>query len=252
MKISACVDMLYNGRDFFEGVKELYAQGINTIEFWKWTNKDIERIKNEVVAKGVKVSGFCVDSADFNDECLPKGDIKAFRSAVLESVQVAKELGADFLITTLGDNVAELSYDEQVSNIKKCLCDIIPILNDNNITLVLEPINRTERADYLLDKTEPVFEIIKEIGSDNIKLLYDVYHQDITGDYSEDTIAENIGLIGHLHFADVPGRNEPGSGKINFKKLLTILSDMGYNGCIGLEYSPKNESIEETVKKLKI
>ncbi len=257
MKLSACVDMIYWGKDFFKSSKELIDSGIDAIEFWKWSDKDIDRIKNEICNNGVKIAGFCVDSSDstVSESCLvnilSKGMKDKFVLAISESIDVAKKLNADFLIATVGDNVEGLSYDEQVKNIKDCLYAVKDIIEENKITLLLEPINCSERTNYLMPEADDVMKIIKDVNSGYIKLLYDVYHQNITGDFSLEYIIENINHIGHIHIADVPGRNEPGSGIINFKNILTTLNDLNYNGYAGLEYVPANATVADTVKDIK-
>jgi len=71
-----------------------------------------------------------------------------------------------------------------------------------------------------------------------VKLLYDIYHQQITEGNLIATITSNIDLIGHFHAADVPGRHEPGTGEINYANVLAAIDEAGYEGFIGLEYKP--------------
>ena len=82
----------------------------------------------------------------------------------------------------------------------------------------------------------PVFETLKKVDSPNIKMLYDIYHQNMMGDFDMDEISENIDLIGHFHVADAPGRHEIGTGNVDYIKILKKINNLPYNGYIGLEY----------------
>jgi hydroxypyruvate isomerase len=73
-------------------------------------------------------------------------------------------------------------------------------------------------------------------------MLYDIYHQNMMGDFDIDEVKENIDLIGHFHVADAPGRHEPGTGKVDYVKIIKEISQMPYKGYIGLEYrATKND-----------
>ncbi|NLA77243.1 MAG: hypothetical protein GX851_05355, partial [Clostridiales bacterium] len=88
------------------------------------------------------------------------------------------------------------------------------------------------------------FGIVREVGSGNVKLLYDIYHQQITEGNLIPNIIKNIGLVGHFHAADNPGRHEPGTGEINYKNVFSAIDKSGYDGYIGLEYEPTLNSAE--------
>jgi hydroxypyruvate isomerase len=80
---------------------------------------------------------------------------------------------------------------------------------------------------------------VDQVGSPNVKLLYDIYHQQITEGNLIATITANIDKISHFHVADVPGRHEPGSGEINYKNVFKSISEAGYDGFVGLEFWPE-------------
>ena len=80
--------------------------------------------------------------------------------------------------------------------------------------------------------------MINEVGSDNLQILYDVFHMQIMEGNLTDTIRDNLPYIGHIQIADNPRRHEPGSGEINFKNLLRFIDEAGYDGWIGCPYIP--------------
>jgi hydroxypyruvate isomerase len=107
------------------------------------------------------------------------------------------------------------------------------------IGLVIEPINTRDIPRYYLASPRMGLAMLDAAASDNLRLQYDIYHAQVSeGDLAR-TIAENLARIGHMQLADNPGRNEPGSGEINWDFLLAEIDRLGYAGWIGCEYKPK-------------
>jgi hydroxypyruvate isomerase len=114
-----------------------------------------------------------------------------------------------------------------------------PRLKDAGIRLLIEPINTRDIPGFFLTHSKQALDIIQAIGSDNLFLQYDIYHMQIMeGDLAR-TIEANLALIPHLQLADNPGRNEPGTGEINYPFLFRHIDRIGYQGWIGCEYKPR-------------
>jgi hydroxypyruvate isomerase len=113
-----------------------------------------------------------------------------------------------------------------------------------NIRLLIEPINTIDIPGFFLRGTEQAVQIIADVGSDNLFIQYDIYHMQVMeGDLAR-TLQKQIARIAHVQLADNPGRNEPGTGEINYPFLFRYLDDIGYRGWIGCEYKPKTTTIE--------
>jgi len=111
--------------------------------------------------------------------------------------------------------------------------------------VMIEPINtRVDVPGYLLDGTQLALECMDAAGRPNIRLQYDVYHMQIMEGDLMRRIAELLPRIGHIQIADNPGRHEPGSGEINFVRLLPHIDSLGYDGHIGCEYIPAGDTAE--------
>jgi hydroxypyruvate isomerase len=107
------------------------------------------------------------------------------------------------------------------------------------IRLLIEPINTLDIPGFYLTHSRQALDLIAEVGSDNLFLQYDIYHMQIMeGDLAR-TMEKNLALISHMQLADNPGRNEPGTGEINYPFLFAHLDRIGYAGWIGCEYKPK-------------
>lgn len=236
-RISVCIDMMFSHLDFYDRFKAVKNCGIDAVEFWKWTNKDTDRIKDLLEENDMRLSIFNIDSRDeklsydLSRGILNSGRADDFVSALNESIPVYKKLGASAMIVLIGENA---EYSEE--NVLKCLNAAKPIAEHENVTLIIEPLNDIDRKNYSMPYAEPVFRLLRKVNSPNIKMLYDIYHQNMMGDFSIEDVKNNIDIIGHFHVADMPGRHEPGTGNVDYVNIIKEIEKLPYNGCIGLEY----------------
>jgi hydroxypyruvate isomerase len=172
--------------------------------------------------------------------------VDEFKEGVGKAITYAKALGCTQLNCLAG--VAPQGADPQklketfVGNLKYAA----EALKKEGIKLLIEPINTRDIPGFYLTKTSQGAEILDAVGSDNLFIQYDIYHMQIMeGDLAR-TIEANLARIKHVQLADNPGRHEPGTGEINYPFLFGHLDRIGYDGWIGCEYKPA----EETVKGL--
>ena len=118
------------------------------------------------------------------------------------------------------------------------------MLESEGIILVIEPLNLTiDHKGYYLSKSSEAFDIVSEVGSPNVKVLYDIYHQQVTEGNIINTIRENIDLIGHFHAAGLPGRQELNRGELYYPAVFDAIDHAGYQGYVGLEYMPAGDPL---------
>ena len=118
--------------------------------------------------------------------------------------------------------------------------------------LVLEALNSyVDHKGYFLDSSKLGFEIIKEVASSHVKLLYDVYHMQIMEGNIILNIKDTIELIGHFHSAGVPGRHELYTGELNYKNIIEEIENAGYKEYFGLEYWPSADDKKSLIRILK-
>ena len=242
MKVSSCIDMMFSDMAFSERIKTVSECGLEAVEFWKWTDKDIEEIEFLQQKYKLNFSVFNIDSSnkkisyDLSRGILNTGRIDDFLSALNESIPIYKKLNASGMIILIGETLPNISSEDQIENIYNCLKAAAPIVEKNGVVLVVEPLNSIDRKNYFLPYAKPLFKILERVDSPNVKMLYDIYHQNMMGDFSIETIKENINRIGHFHFADFPGRHEPGTGTVDYVSIIREINKTDYNGYIGLEY----------------
>ncbi|SET20675.1 hydroxypyruvate isomerase [Thorsellia anophelis] len=111
-------------------------------------------------------------------------------------------------------------------------------LKQAGIKLLMEPINYFDIPGFFVNRTQQAVDILEEVGSDNLYIQYDIYHMQRMEGELVNTIKQNLSKIAHIQLADNPGRNEPGTGEINYPFLFKAIDEMGYTGWIGAEYKP--------------
>lgn len=230
--LSVCLEIIYDDDSFEERIRRA-ATVAEGVEFWSWRDKDLERLQ-ATTQLGVPVVG-CVADGVLTDPEVAEETVVTVR----ESIQTAVDLNCPSLIVTTGPEQNELSRQTQHQNVVNVLSRLAPDAEAAGVTLVLEPLNTAvdHPENYLTTATEG-FEIIEAIDSPAVKLLYDVYHQQITEGNIIETIDDNIMSIGHIHIADVPGRHEPGTGELNYHNILKSIDETEYSGFVGCEFSP--------------
>ena len=111
-------------------------------------------------------------------------------------------------------------------------------LEQAGIKLLIEPVNTFDIPGFYLNRTRQALDLIADVGSDNLFVQYDIYHMQRMEGELAGTIKNNLARIAHLQLADNPGRNEPGTGEINYPFLFGFIDSIGYDGWIGCEYKP--------------
>ena len=161
-----------------------------------------------------------------------------FQDGVGLTIEYATALGCKQVNCLAGicpDAPAERQRAAFVANLKFAALK----LKEARIKLLIEPVNTRDIPGFYLSRSRQALEIIDEVGSDNLYLQYDIYHMQVMeGDLAR-TIETHLARIPHMQLADNPGRNEPGTGEINYPFLLEHIDRLGYAGWIGCEYKPK-------------
>ena len=148
-----------------------------------------------------------------------------------------------------------LCYEAKLLNMYRALERIAPFAEKEDVTLVLEPLNTRlgeprAHKNYFLQYPEPAFELTRQVGSEKIKVLYDIYHMQLMAGNVIRTLEKNIDQLGYIHLADVPGSHEPGTGELNHDNILKVLDFMGYAGFVGFELLP-SETDEKAIEAIK-
>ena len=250
MKFSICVEMFYPDLLFIDKLSRVVDRGFKEIEFWSSYDKNQEELEEFQDRHGINIVTF---SGHRNSAPAAEDDRKDFLTEIKTTAATAQRLGCPSLMVlsnALGPDGAVLrpeAVDPKRArrSMVEALFAASDIAEEAGLTLLLEPLNTfVDHPGYLLDSSSAGFDIIDAVKSEHVKLLYDVYHMQIMEGNVVETISGNIDKIGHIHFADVPGRHEPGTGELNFENILAAIDAVGYTGTVGFELSPAGTSDE--------
>ncbi|MCI9484728.1 MAG: TIM barrel protein [Clostridiaceae bacterium] len=243
---SACIEPMYSEIPFLDRFQAAKDDGFEFVEFWSWTDKDLDAVKAAAGKAGVGISGFNGD-ADYS--LIDPTHKEKYLDFLKKSVAAAQKVGAKSVTihsNALGDaGIVVNHYTELSDTVKLCsmydmLLECAKIAEESGIAMNLEPLNiTTDHVGNYLATTRMAAEMTRLIGSPMLKVLYDVYHMQLNEGSLCDNIKAYADQLGHIHVADAPGRHEPGTGEINYTRVFQALEDCGYTGRVGFELFPE-------------
>jgi hydroxypyruvate isomerase len=170
--------------------------------------------------------------------------VDEFRDGVARAISYAKALDCRQLNCLVG--IAPRDADPFAMNevLVENLRFAADALSRERIKLLVEPINTLDIPGFFLNKTEQAVQLIADVRSSNLFIQYDIYHMQVMeGDIAR-SLQKHLPRIAHVQLADNPGRNEPGTGEINYPFLFRHLDTLGYRGWVGCEYKPKTTTVD--------
>lgn len=175
--------------------------------------------------------------------CLPERRAE-FQDGVGLAIEYAKALDCQQVNCLAG----LAPPDAEADRLWKCLADNLSFAADalarEGIRLLIEPINTRDMPGFLLNRSAQAIELINRLEHPNLYLQYDLYHMQIMEGDLANTLSNLLHRIGHIQFADNPGRHEPGTGEINFPFIFQHLERIGYTGWLSAEYIPLGSTSE--------
>jgi hydroxypyruvate isomerase len=239
---SVCVEMIFRDRPFLDRLDAVAAAGAPAYEFWRWADKDLPAVAERARRLGLRCAGLVGSGGGSLVDPARRDD---FLQGLRDSIAAAGVVGATTLIATTGQALPGVERARQHASIVDGLRAAAPIAADAGVTLVLEPLNTlVDHAGYYLETTDEGCQIVDEVGSGAVRLLFDAYHAAVMGEQIEAEVRANAARIGHVHVADAPGRHEPGSGQVDYRRFFAALDGTGYPGWVGLEFRPTADHVE--------
>jgi len=234
MKFSLCIEPVFPELDFYDRFAAAADLGFEAVEFWDPAGRDLNRIARLSAQHHLSIAVCCASEAwKYN----LSGSGENVTANLEKSIHIVNELGCSGVIVLSGDKEPHFVWQENriIDNLKR----IADKVEKAGITICLEALNsKVDHKGYFLDTSGIGFDILQKVGSDRIRLLFDIYHMQIMEGNIIHTITQNIISIGHFHSAGVPGRHEHFSGENDYPNILKAIEAAGYNGYFGLEYWP--------------
>jgi hydroxypyruvate isomerase len=246
-KLAANLTMLFNEVEFLDRFEAAAQAGFRAVEFlfpYQWKAEQIaERLRQyelQLVLHNLPAGDWAAGERGI--ACHPDRTGE-FEQGVDEAIRYARALGVTRINCLAGIRPGGVTEAQAYGTLVRNLHFAATRLKAEGIELLIEPINTYDIPGFFLTGTRQALGIIRETGSDNLFLQYDIYHmQRMEGELAA-TIKANLPLIRHVQLADNPGRGEPGSGEIHYGYLLALLDEIGYQGWVGCEYKPRNSTL---------
>jgi len=243
-KLSVRVEPIFRGMDLPQTMHKVAEAGYQGFEFGEWRAQDaaaITKLKNKLGLECACLVG--------NRAVNPKGmtlvdpaDRTAFLAEIQASTEAAQRFETTRLVTLTGNELPGVPREVQHKSIVEGLKRAHDVVAPHGVTLIVEPLNTlVNHQGYYLNHTPEAFEIMREVASPNVKILFDIYHVQIMDGNLMETIRKNIASIGHFHVGDVPGRHEPGTGEINYTNVFRAIRETGFRDFVAMEYMPSKD-----------
>ena len=229
------------GKDFTEQIKFAHSMGFRSIEdngMMKRPAEEQKKIGNTLAKLGMDMGVFVITSDNWHWKTTlttgkPEWTDKMMKDCK-EAVEVAKRCNAKWMTVVPGNYDLSLSPDFQTANVIAALRRASEVFAPHGLVMVLEALS--DNPDLFLRHSDQTFMICKAVNSPACKFLFDMYHMQ----RNEGNIINNLNKtwdeIGYLQIGDNPGRNEPGTGEMNYKNIFKHIYDKGYKGVLGMEH----------------
>ncbi len=246
-RLAANLSMMFTELPFLDRFAAAAAADFKGVEFLFPYDHPATEIRARLDGAGLALALFNMPPGDWaagerGTAGLP-GRQAEFRDGVMRAVDYAGALGCPLLHCMAGiapaGAVPGANHASYVANVAWAAERTAAA----GLRLVLEPINHRDMPGYVLNTTTQAAAIIEALGRDRVALQFDLYHCQITeGDLTR-RMEALMPIIAHMQIADVPGRNEPGTGEINWSHVLPRMDALGYAGWVGCEYRPAGDTV---------
>lgn len=247
LRFSANLTMLFNEVDFLDRFDMAAKAGFKAVEFKAPFTYPKQRIVERLEGNGLQAALFNMPAGDWDNGerglgCLP-GREAELRAGVEKTIEYALACGCTRVNLLGGIPPAGITRDIArktfVANLQYACAE----LKKHGIRVVIEPVNTYDSPGVFLTRTDQAVEIIRDVGSDNLGIEYDVYQAQLMEGDLCNTLRKTMPLIWHMQVGDAPSRAQPGTGEINFDCVLRVIDECGYMGWIGCDYRPIGPSL---------
>ena len=244
---SAHLSLLFGELPYLDRPQAAADAGFTAVETW-WPGDEAAAWAEAVAELGLSVTALNADGGDLGAGERGFLNVPGRREFVLDAcrraVALAAACGAQRINVLAGREVADEPRQAQLAHAAATLADCADIAAGAGVEIVVEPINALDVPGYLVPTAADAVALIRTAGRPNVRLLFDAYHHARAGGDPVADAAALVPLIGHVQYADCPGRGAPGTGEVDLVAFTRALADAGYDGAIGLEFDPHGATRE--------
>lgn len=252
MKLAANISMLFTEQPLLQRFAAAKSAGFNAVEIQFPYGEKVVDIKAELKEHDLECVLINVPVGDLMEggeglAAVP-GKEAEFAAALVECLSYVTSLRVKRVNVLPGRCKDESKRAQYLETFKRNLNTAADMFKPLGITVTFEAINTFDMPGFLIHNVPQMLDVMEESGRDNIKIQFDIYHMARMQDGDISAIISRLGnKIGHIQFADTPGRGEPGTGRLNFKSIFYAIEYSSYDGWVGAEYKP-TKSTENTLR----
>jgi hydroxypyruvate isomerase len=227
-----------------ESLEAVARIGFDTCDNFDWRDAEVfaeykKLLKEFDLGAGVLVVNKKPDVNALGCSIGDPADRDGFLDELRLCIAAAEQVDCHRLEVLTGNVLPGVPRDVQMATCVATLRAAVPLLAAHGMTAVVELLNSTvDHPGYFLNTVEDGVDMVRRVGSPHVKLLLDIYHVQVMQGNVIQRIRDSYAETGQYHFADVPGRHEPGTGEINFRNVFRAIHGLGYRGFITAEYHP--------------
>ena len=235
------------GKDPIDQLNYMADQGFRAFEDNNMKKRTValqEKMAKTMTDRKIEMGVFVAHTIFWKEANLASGDegLRAqFLQEIQESVAVARRVNATWMTVVPGHLDLRQDMGYQTAHVIESLKRAAEILEPHNLVMVLEPLNFINHPGLFLTRSDQAYSICKAVDSPSCKILFDIYHQQITEGNLIRNIDNSYDEIAYFQIGDNPGRKEPTTGEINYKNIFKHISEKGYAGILGMEHGNSME-----------
>ena len=248
LKFTANLSLLFTENTLIDRFKAAKQAGFEAVEIQFPYELSAATIKNSLDEHNLKLVLFNVAAADLLQggeglACVPEKRDQ-FKKAVAETVEYAKLLKPEAINVLPGRCLDSSRSEQYLETFKENLGVAIEAFSPLGIKTVFEAINIHDMPGFIIHSGAQMLEVLVQLNRPELLMQYDIYHMQMMDEKPETFIAEHADKIGHIQFADCPGRGQPGTGRVDFDRIFSVIEKSAYSGWVGAEYKPVGTTTE--------
>ncbi len=240
LKYALSIESIFPGMEYSQRIERTLESGYNAVEVWH-VDADKKRAMLDAKARGVRTA-MIVGAREFavGDKSRHRDELESLRF----NLDIARELDCPNICLFVGDRDPNLIYDHSRAAILDFLGEAAEVLKGSGVTGIVESLSPAHHPQGFASSMRDVISWIRELNRPEIQLQFDVYHTAMTDPDVEKLVRDNVDCTAYYQAADAPGRAQPGTGILDFQRILSDIKDAGFDGYFCWEFAPQGDAME--------
>ncbi len=256
-KITSSVMLWTLSGSFPDKLETAGKAGIQSVElvseYGQWSDEDAQKYKKLAQSYGLGMDTLLAQ-ADWTKRpvtMVNPAHRDGFLNDVKSSIEWSKKLDIPQIILMSGNDQPGMTHEEQYASLLESAKRATDLAAAAEVKLIIEPLNsKVNHKGYFLNNCTEGLKLVKEVDNPHFRLLFDIYHEQVQVGNVIRTLTEAEPYVAVYHIADNPGRNDPGTGEMNYDNIYKAIQKTGYSGYITMEYLPLGDQVSSLTKSV--